>query len=54
MTSETYSPPVNVLLQLGEKRLRPYHKWIDYLQEYGFTEADIPELTRMAIDQELN
>ncbi|QKD83405.1 PBS lyase [Thermoleptolyngbya sichuanensis A183] len=54
MTSETYSPPVNVLLQLGEKRLRLHHKWIDYPQEYGFTKADIPELTRMAIDQELN
>ncbi|PSR16218.1 PBS lyase [filamentous cyanobacterium CCP3] len=49
----TYSPPVNVLLKLGEQHLQQ-KKWPDYTKIYGFTAEHIPALIQMAIDQELN
>ena len=51
MTQAMYSDPVNALLSLGETRFR---KWPDYLKQFHWTAADIPELIRMATDLELN
>jgi hypothetical protein len=51
MVQTTYSAPVDALLSIGEThRLR----WSDYLTQFNFTAADIPELIRMATDSDLN
>lgn len=49
-----YQPPVDQLLTLGEPEgLVNSDKWLDYLA-YGLTQEHIPELIRMAADEELN
>ncbi|MHB9131664.1 MAG: HEAT repeat domain-containing protein [Armatimonadota bacterium] len=47
----TYTPPVEQLLTLGEKSIR-VKDWSDY-RGMGIGEQDIPELIRMATDEEL-
>ena len=47
----TYISPVNSLLTYGD--CREFQEWPNYL-ELGFTRDHIPELIRMAIDEELN
>ena len=47
----TYTSPVNNLLTYGD--CREFQEWPNYL-ELGFTRDHIPELIRMAIDEELN
>jgi len=49
MASQTYSEPVNQLLQIG---LPETDQWPDYL-DFGLTSADIPELIRLVLDEEL-
>ena len=51
MVQTNYSAPVDALLSLGETHI---HKWPDYLKQFNWTAADIPELIRMATDSELN
>jgi len=50
MTTD-YSPPVDKLLTYGD--CRDLRKWPDYL-ELGLTQEHVPELIRMAIDDDLN
>ena len=47
----TYTSPVNSLLTYGD--CREFQEWPNYL-ELGFTRDHIPELIRMATDEELN
>ncbi len=56
MPLETYTPPVSALLTYADCRdLDKQHPdWVNYPQQFGFTEADVPELLRMAIDPEIN
>jgi hypothetical protein len=49
-----YTAPVNQLLTIGEVALAKSQRWPNYPEKYGLTEADIPELIRMATDTELN
>ncbi len=49
--SSTYTDPVAKLLRYGE--CRNFKKWPDYL-ELGLTREHIPELIRIATDEELN
>ncbi len=56
-----YSDPVARLLTIGDPReihskadWRGGLDWPDYPAEYGLTEKDVPELIRMATDDELN
>jgi len=49
MTSQSYTEPVAKLLTLG----RPVGEWPDYPTRFGLTSADIPELLRMAQDDDL-
>lgn len=51
MVQTIYSAPVDALLSLGETHV---HKWPDYLKQFNWAAADIPELIRMATDSELN
>lgn len=46
-----YSPPVDQLLALGD--IRGQEEWLDY-PRLGLTDKDIPELIRLATDQELH
>ena len=50
-TPVPYTPPVDLLLVYGDPR--KFREWPDYLS-LGFTEADVPELIRMALDPALN
>lgn len=54
MAPITYSPPVNALLQIGEKHIRSPEEWPDYAKLYGLTAQHIPDLLQMATDQDLN
>lgn len=51
MTTDSYSPPVNQLLDLGDPRDTP--GWADYLA-LGLQPEHISELVRMATDPSLN
>jgi hypothetical protein len=51
MMISTYTDPVAKLLSYGDCRY--FKTWPDYL-ELGFTREHIPELIRMATDEELN
>ena len=51
MAIEDYGPPVDQLLTLGD--LRGEREWRDYLQ-YGLGPEHVPDLIRMATDDELN
>jgi hypothetical protein len=53
MSEIAYAPPVSELLELGEKSVRAKHP-TDYIEQFGFTDADIPELIRMVLDEDLN
>jgi hypothetical protein len=46
-----YSPPVDRLLTYGD--CRQYHEWPNYL-ELGLTQEHVPELIRMATDEDLH
>ncbi len=52
MTVETYSHPVNQLLTFGD--CREIKEDTNYIEKFGFTPEHIPELIRMAVDEELN
>ena len=51
MTENTYHSPVSTLLTLGD--LHKIDGRLDYLT-YGLTDAHIPELIRMALDEDLH
>jgi hypothetical protein len=50
--AEDYAAPVDRLLPMGERAARQ-GEWPDYLQ-LGLTAADVPELIRLATDEELH
>lgn len=52
MTLESYSHPVNQLLTFGD--CFKIKNDTNYLEKFGFTPEDIPELIRMSVDPELN
>lgn len=52
-----YTDPVKQLLEIGEVKERTLNtpeKWIDYVQDYQLSEANVPELVQMAQDSDLN
>jgi hypothetical protein len=46
-----YSPPVDRLLSYGKVSIDK--DWPNYVEQFGFTEAHIPELLRLAADDSL-
>ncbi|NES82872.1 MAG: DUF1186 domain-containing protein [Moorea sp. SIO2B7] len=52
MSISDYQFPVSELLNYGE--CSNYEEWRNYVQELNFEEQHIPELIRMATDEELN
>lgn len=52
MTTATYPPPLDKLLTYGD--CRNFRKWPNYVEELGFAPEHIPDLLRMATDDELN
>jgi Protein of unknown function (DUF1186)/HEAT repeats len=53
MSSADYAPPVDKLLTYGEPSLTSSNEWPNYL-ELGIGPEHIPDLIRMAKDEELN
>lgn len=51
--TSSYSPPVDQLLTYGEAQVGSSQNWPNYL-ELGLGPEQIPDLIRMAIDEELN
>ncbi len=54
MTFDTYTDPVAKLLTYGDCRNMDLEEWTNYPEEMDLSEADIPELIRMATDPALN
>ena len=52
MSITDYQPPVAELLNYGE--CRDYRKWRNYVRELNLEAKHIPELIKMATDEELN
>ncbi|WP_036487389.1 DUF1186 domain-containing protein [Myxosarcina sp. GI1] len=52
MSITDYQPPVAELLNYGE--CRDYKKWRNYVRELNLEDKHIPELIKMATDEELN
>src|ERR1700738_4886085 len=53
VNTNSYSPPVDQLLTYGEGHLGSPDKWPNYL-ELGLGQEHIPDLIRMATDEQLN
>lgn len=53
MSTTDYAPPLDRLLTYGDCNKLP-RQWANYVEELGLTAEHIPELIRMATDQELN
>lgn len=54
MPTPAYQDPVAQLLTQGYPQDLNSPEAIDYLQDFGFTEAHIPELSRLAAEENLN
>ena len=52
MSISNYQPPVAELLNYGD--CRQYKEWPNYVQELNLEEKHIPQLLKMATDEELN
>ena len=53
-TENAYGPPVDKLLQIGNREGQAEFGWPDYQQEFGIGPANIPELIRLGTDHELH
>ncbi len=53
MARQPYTPPVSQLLLRGEADMTDPDEWPDYAAELGLTAEHIPELIRLATDDEL-
>lgn len=54
MSPKAYTDPVAKLLTFGMCQNADPENWADYVTQFGFTEADIPELIRLATDSQFN
>ena len=53
MPANDYQQPVSELLAIGRpKGIRG--KWFDYVEAYGFSQDHVPELVRLASEEDLN
>ena len=54
MPAADYQPPVAQLLSVGIPKNIKRNQWFDYVKAYGFTDEHIPDLVRLAAEEELN
>lgn len=54
MPAQDYQPPIDQLLAYGRPGVTSPDQWINYIDELGLTAEHIPELVRLASDQELD
>ena len=54
MPVSDYQPPVSNLLTIGRPKQIGRNQWFDYVEAYGFTEDHVPDLIRMASDEDWN
>lgn len=53
MSSERYPADLNPLLSYGDCRHMPFDPWPDYVKELRLGDEQVPDLIRMATDEEL-
>jgi Protein of unknown function (DUF1186) len=53
MSLDTYTEPVAKLLTFGDCNKMDLKNWVDYVEQVGLSNADVPELIRMATDMYL-
>jgi hypothetical protein len=54
MSATDYFPPVSHLLTRGRPKAARCSQWPNYVKEYGLTDADVPELIQLAVEDELD
>lgn len=54
MSASDYFPPVSQLLTCGRPKATRYSRWPNYIKEYGLTDAEVPELIQLAVEDELD
>ena len=54
MPATDYQPPVAELLSRGRPKEINRDQWFDYVAAYGFTDEHIPDLIRLASEEDLN
>jgi hypothetical protein len=54
MPASDYQPPVSELLAYGRPKNISRNQWFDYVEAYGLTQDHIPELIRLASEEDLN
>ena len=53
MAANDYQPPVSELLTIGRPK-GTRGKWFDYIEAYDFTQDHVPELVRLASEEDLD
>ncbi|MEM9218130.1 MAG: HEAT repeat domain-containing protein [Cyanobacteria bacterium P01_F01_bin.150] len=53
MTVRDYQVPVSTLVTIGRPKQNG-RKWFDYIEAYGFTQDHVPELIRLAVEEDWN
>ncbi|MGA7953993.1 MAG: hypothetical protein WCA07_10795 [Gloeobacterales cyanobacterium] len=54
MPAADYQPPVSQLLSYGKPKNSSGTQWFDYVKAYGFTNEHIPDLIRLACEEDLD
>lgn len=54
MPATDYSPPVAELLSCGRPKATQRRQWPNYVKDYGLTDADVPELIQLAVEDDLD
>ena len=54
MPASDYQPPVSQILSYGRPKNTNRTQWFDYVEAFGFTDEHIPDLIRLASEEDLN
>lgn len=54
MSTSDYTSPVSQLLTCGRPKATRRSRWPNYVEEYGLTDADVPDLIQLAVEDELD
>ena len=54
MSVTDYSLPVSALLNCGRPKTTGRNRWPDYIETYGLTNEDVPELIQLATEEDLD
>ena len=54
MPASDYLPPVSQLLACGRPKATRCSQWPNYIKDHGLTDADVPDLIQLAVEDDLN